>query len=92
MSLDGAVNPEALEARKRGALVDYVVAKRLPYIIDRAGAVDFMREPRIAARYEILVHDTNRDLRVLRLEKRTDGSGESDAPEGSERPADAAHD
>ena len=65
---------------KRGALVDYILAKRPPYIADRADAVDLMREPRLAARYEVLVHDTEQNLDVLRW-KSDSGSGEPDAPE-----------
>jgi len=87
VSLDGAVNPAALAARRRGALIDYIVAKRLPYIADWAGAIRFMREPRLAERYEVLVHDPDRNLCVLKLD-----SGEADAPERRDGPPDSADD
>jgi hypothetical protein len=87
INFDGKVNPEALEARKRGELVEYIAKKRLPYIADWVGAVDFMREPPIRARYEILVNDPEQNLGVLRLRK----PAEADAPEGRQPPADPAH-
>ena len=84
LSFDGTVSPEALEARKRGELASYIVKKRVPYIADWVGAIDFMREPAIRARYEVLVNDPERNLAVLRLRRAPRAepeSGQTDTPE-----------
>jgi len=50
-----------------GASADRVVKKQLSFIVGPADAVDFLRDPRLAARYELLVHDPGRDVAVLHL-------------------------
>jgi hypothetical protein len=83
LNFDGKVNPEALEARKRGELIGYIVKTRVPYIADWVGAVDFMREAPIRARYEILVNDPEQNLGVLRLRAapHSEVEPETNAPE-----------
>jgi hypothetical protein len=74
---DRTLNLDVPAARKRAAQVEYIV--------DWAGDVDLMREPRLAAHYEVLVHDTGQNLGVLKRKPppppNDDDSGESDAPE-----------
>ncbi len=75
INLDGKVNPEALIARKRKQLPEYIIEKKLAYIADWA---DLMRwfepnNPKITTAqqvallkyYRVVVHDKQQNLAVL---------------------------
>jgi hypothetical protein len=50
VNLDGAVNADAYHARRRGRLMDYVLAKQLEYLVDWRGTLPQLRcyESRVA--------------------------------------------
>jgi hypothetical protein len=66
INLDGKVNPEALEAKLNDEIPKYVVEKRIPYLADWAGIVDWMQRPEIGSTFEIVVEDKKRNLAVLK--------------------------
>jgi hypothetical protein len=66
INLDGKVNPEALAARQAGGVASYVVARRIPYLVDWMGIAEWAERPGFAPYYELLLLDPKRNLAVLR--------------------------
>jgi len=68
INLDGKVNPEALRARVRDhETLNYVLGKReIEYLADWEGLASWVQDPRMAAHFDLLVHDPEQNLAVLR--------------------------
>lgn len=68
INLDGKVNPEALQARIDKRVFDYVVERRLEYLVDWVGMAHWGDDsPLMRKHYDVLVEDSQRNLGVLRL-------------------------
>lgn len=70
INLDGKVNLAAYEAITEGRLHAYVVASEAEYLVDWVGITEWMREPEIAAAFEVVVRDPERNLGALRRRAR----------------------
>ncbi len=68
INLDGKVNPPALAVRRAdGNVTRYVLEKtEIEYLVDWEGLASWAKQPRIAARFELIVDDPERNLAVLR--------------------------
>ena len=72
INLDGKVNPEALEARKHRQVFQYVLDKKIEYLIDWVGIAEWVEKPhakesvQLEQYFELLVKDSNQNLAVLR--------------------------
>jgi hypothetical protein len=66
INLDGKVDPDALAARAENRIHEYALARNVEYIVDWAGHAEWARRPEFAAHYELMVHDRQRNLAVLR--------------------------
>jgi hypothetical protein len=66
INLDGKVNPDAYEAIVEDRLDEYVLESPAEFVVDWAGIADWARKPKIAAEFELVVHDPERGLGVLR--------------------------
>ncbi len=64
INLDGKVNPAALTAARHDQLGEYIVASRVEYLADWAGAR--VMERATSGHFEILIDDRVRNLGVLR--------------------------
>jgi len=69
VNLDGKVNPEALDARKRGEVPAYVAASEIRYLVDWTGIAGWERKPDLRSTFEVIVNDPERNLAVLRRRK-----------------------
>ena len=77
INLDGKVNPEALEARLKGKVLDYVVRSEIRYLVDWVGITTWGVEPPLKDHFEVIVEDQELNLGVLRR-KRTAHAGAAD--------------
>ena len=84
INLDGKVNPEALAARRANAIPQYVADGPARYIVDWAGLVRWRDEPAIDAHFELIEHDTTRNLAVFR--RRSAGPNELQTNRDSHSP------
>jgi len=66
LNLDGKVDPRSLEAKLADRLPQYTVETDAEYLADWAGLRDWLEEPEIAAHFELIVHDEEANLAVLR--------------------------
>ncbi|MFI5316436.1 MAG: hypothetical protein ACHQ6T_12105 [Myxococcota bacterium] len=68
INLDGKVNPAALAVRRAdGASTRYVLEQRqIEYLADWEGLASWATQPRIAAEFDLIVDDPERNLAVLR--------------------------
>ena len=69
VNLDGKVNPEALEARRRdGHVLGYVTQSRIDYIVDWAGVAGWIDHPEggFAEAFELVLRDPEANLSVMR--------------------------
>lgn len=66
INLDGKVNPEALAARKRGAVLEYVVQSDIQVLADWSGITRWARSPALSSHFVVLVNDDKANLGVLR--------------------------
>jgi hypothetical protein len=66
INLDGKVNPEALRARKERRIPEYALAKGVDFIVDWADFAAWVKLPGFQSRMEVLVHDPEHNLSVLR--------------------------
>lgn len=66
INLDGKVDPDALAARLQNRIHEYVLARNVEYIVDWASHAEWAGRPEFAANYELIVHDPERNLAVLR--------------------------
>ncbi|RKZ51789.1 MAG: hypothetical protein DRR16_02640 [Candidatus Parabeggiatoa sp. nov. 3] len=67
INLDGKVNYEALEARKRKQLIEYVIEKRVDYLADWVGIARWMdKHALIRQHFDVIVKDHQRNLAVLK--------------------------
>ena len=82
INLDGKVNPQALAARRTDTIPQYVADGPARYIVDWAGLARWRNIPAINAHFELIEHDTTRNLAVFR--RRTTNS---DAPQPPLSPA-----
>ncbi len=71
INLDGKVDPQSLDYRLRGRIVDYLDERNVAYIVDWAGHAAWADKPEFASRFELIVHDKQANLAVLR---RRDGA------------------
>lgn len=78
INLDGKVNPAAFEALAESRGPAYVVSSEAEYLVDWVGLVEWMHEPEIAAAFEVLVEDPERNLAVLRRRARASVEAERD--------------
>lgn len=72
VNLDGKVNPEALQAKLRGKLPEYVATRvfddtgrRIDYIADWHQVSVWLEYPEISSHFELRVHDVPGNLTVL---------------------------
>ncbi len=65
INLDGKVNPEALEARLRDAVPQYVLDREIAYLADWVGLAGWAEIPVLKPHFELLVEDHERNLAVL---------------------------
>lgn len=72
INLDGKVNPAALAVRRAdGETTRYVLEKgEIEYLADWEGLASWATQPRIAAQFELIVDDPERNLAVLRRRNR----------------------
>ncbi|MBK7875223.1 MAG: hypothetical protein IPJ77_05660 [Planctomycetes bacterium] len=66
INLDGKVNPEALAAVLARRIPQYVLGKPVEYIADWEGVAGWAELPEFEGRFEVLVHDREKNLAVLR--------------------------
>ncbi len=66
INLDGKVNAQALAARRANTIPQYVADSPARYIVDWAGLVRWQDIPAIHAHFELIEHDTARNLAVFR--------------------------
>jgi hypothetical protein len=66
INLDGKVNPEALKAKKEDKFFEYIVDKKIDYLLDWAGIVFWMKEDLIKKNYNLIVVNPNLDLTVYK--------------------------
>jgi len=65
INLDGKVNPQALEARRRDEIPRYVVESEIEYLADWMGILHWLRYPEIEANFSVVVADPQANLGVL---------------------------
>jgi hypothetical protein len=65
INLDGKVNPYALEARRRGAIPEYVASSEIEYLVDWIDLLAWHEEPGIARRFEVRVAQREQNLAAL---------------------------
>lgn len=75
-NLDGKVNPEALEAKLRDEIPQYILDKEIPYLVDWIGIAGWADLPVLQGKFEILVNDPKRNLAALRRIGTREHSGE----------------
>jgi hypothetical protein len=73
INLDGKVNPEALAAKLKREIGQYVVDRqfddrggKIQYLADWTGITQWMKREPLASKFEILVNDPKRNLAVIR--------------------------
>jgi hypothetical protein len=79
INLDGKVNPEALEARKKNGVIRYVIEGKINYLADWVGIAGWLNtdDPAITQKqrenrrllkqhFEVIVKDSRRNLAVLK--------------------------
>ncbi len=72
INLDGKVNPEALEARKHRQVFQYILDRKIEYLVDWVGIAEWVEKPhakesiRLGQHFDLLVKDPQRNLAVLR--------------------------
>ncbi len=71
INLDGKVDPQSLDYRLRGRIVDYLDERNVTYIADWAGHAVWADKPEFASRFELIVHDKQANLSVLRRREGT---------------------
>lgn len=75
INLDGKVNPEALTARQQDRLIEYIIDKKVDYLVDWLGIADWMdRYPLLREHFTILVKDPQRGKKGLAVLKRIEHS------------------
>ena len=71
VNLDGKVNPEALEAALARRIPAYVLEKDLRYLADWKGLASWIEDyPEIRDNFDLVVHDAEQNLAVLRRKDR----------------------
>jgi hypothetical protein len=69
INLDGKVNPEALEARKKNknGVIPYVIEGQIDYLADWVGIAGWMdKHPLLRQHFEVIVKDSRRNFAVLK--------------------------
>ncbi|MDM8564690.1 hypothetical protein QUF74_03460 [Candidatus Halobeggiatoa sp. HSG11] len=72
INLDGKVNPEALEARKQRQVFQYILDRKIEYLVDWVGLAEWVEKPHgkesvvLKNYFELLVKDSKQNLAVLR--------------------------
>lgn len=69
INLDGKVNIKAYEALKEARLAEYVAASRIEVLADWAGIADWYEMGPIQQHFDLIVHDTEKNLGVLRRKR-----------------------
>jgi hypothetical protein len=69
INLDGKVNIAAYEALTRAELAEYVAASNIEVLADWAGLADWYEMPLIQEHFDLIVHDTEKNLSVLRRKR-----------------------
>ena len=64
INLDGKTNPEALAARKKRQLPEYMVEKGIQYFIDWASFAVWMEKPILKTHFDLIVKDRRKNLVV----------------------------
>jgi hypothetical protein len=65
-NLDGKVSPSALQARLEGRIFEYVIERPTQYLVDWVGIASWVDDDGLAAHFELLLEDEERNLAVLR--------------------------
>lgn len=78
INLDGKVNPEALEARLKGTLLDYVVRSEIRYVVDWAGITRWGAKALLKDDFDVIVEDPELNLGVLRRKRTADAGAAGD--------------
>lgn len=78
INLDGKVNPEALEARLKGKVLDYVVRSEIRYLVDWVGIATWGARAPLKDHFEVIVEDQKLNLGVLRRKRTADAGAAGD--------------
>jgi hypothetical protein len=65
INLDGKVNPEALKAKQRQAIPEYVADSEIRYLVDWQGLAGWMQYEAISESFDLIVNDKNANLAVF---------------------------
>lgn len=68
INLDGKLNPEALAAIKEGKLLQYVVNKKLDYLIDVNSFAEW-KNAELIDNYDLIVNDPDKQMAVFKRKK-----------------------
>jgi len=75
INLDGKVNPEALVARQEDRLIQYVIDKKIDYLVDWVGIADWIEHyPLLKANYTLLIKDQKNGTNGLAVIKRIENT------------------
>ncbi len=75
INLDGKVNPEALAARQEDRLIQYVIDKKIDYLVDWIGIADWIeRYPLLKTHFTLLVKDPKSGSKGLAVLKRIENT------------------
>jgi hypothetical protein len=66
INLDGKVNPEALRARMRNRMPDYMLEKKVKYLVDWVNLAEWLSYPKVSDNFEVLICDPIKNLTVLK--------------------------
>lgn len=67
VNLDGKVNPEALHARLRDEIPQYILDRNIEYLVDWVGLAKWANLPVLRPHFTLIVEDHERNLAVLAL-------------------------
>ena len=66
INLDGKVNPEALRARQRNRMPDYMLDKKVKYLVDWVNLAEWLSYSKVSSNFEVLICDPVKNLTVLK--------------------------
>ena len=66
INLDGKVDPEALKANMKNEVVDYILEKKVDYLIDVVGLSTWQEMDKITNNYELIVEDYQKNIAVFK--------------------------
>lgn len=72
INLDGKVNPEALRARQRNRMPDYILEKKVTYLVDWVNLAEWLSYTKVSSNFEVIICDPVKNLTVLKRKGDTD--------------------